>query len=146
VDFCKICRLEQEKYWITDGEYQWPAMYIHYIEAHLVKPPEDFIRHVHQRSLESIQTYQKTLDATVKGLSALIEGVRPYAIALNDKSQRLFELCSNFIDAQRIGCPEAITQNNQVIENAYDFIERICDIVGYYAGSDDKGDGAECVR
>jgi hypothetical protein len=36
-----------------------------------------------------------------------------------------------FVEAQRIGCPEIIYQTDWVIENAYEFIEDVCDIVGY---------------
>jgi hypothetical protein len=30
---------------MTDGTYVWPEGFIHYVEAHHVKPPEEFIRH-----------------------------------------------------------------------------------------------------
>jgi hypothetical protein len=36
-----------------------------------------------------------------------------------------------FVESQRIGCPEIIYQTDWVIENAYEFIEDVCDIVGY---------------
>lgn len=48
-----------------------------------------------------------------------------------------FEQCKKFIEENRISCPETIGQCDHVIENAYDFIERICDIVGYYEYKDD---------
>ena len=31
---------------LTDGTYVWPEGYIHYIEKHNVKPPQEFITHV----------------------------------------------------------------------------------------------------
>lgn len=51
----------------------------------------------------------------------------------------LFNLCKKFIEAQKISCPETIYQSDRVIENAYEFIEDICDIVGYikYEGDDE---------
>ena len=31
---------------MTDGEYIFPEGYVHYVEAHGVKPPVDFINHI----------------------------------------------------------------------------------------------------
>lgn len=36
-----------------------------------------------------------------------------------------------FVDEQGITCAEAIYQTDRVIENAYEFIERLCEFVGY---------------
>jgi hypothetical protein len=44
----------------------------------------------------------------------------------------LEQFCREFIQAQRISCAEAVYQTDRVIENAYEFIEGICDRVGYY--------------
>jgi hypothetical protein len=30
----------------TDGEWQWPEGYAHYVEAHAVKPPPEFLDHI----------------------------------------------------------------------------------------------------
>jgi len=30
-----------------DGTYAWPEGYAHYVEVHAVKPPEDFLKHLH---------------------------------------------------------------------------------------------------
>lgn len=43
----------------------------------------------------------------------------------------------SFIKDQRITCPETICQTDRVIENAYEFIEKLCDIVGYHIDEDD---------
>jgi hypothetical protein len=53
------------------------------------------------------------------------------------KEQQLFELCKKFIEDQSIGCAETIYQTDWVIENAYEFIEDICDIVGYDNSEED---------
>jgi hypothetical protein len=45
--------------------------------------------------------------------------------------EELLAFCRAFIDAQRINCAETIYQTDRVIENAYDFIMGICEIVGY---------------
>ncbi len=42
-----------------------------------------------------------------------------------------------FIDAQNITCAETIYQTDRVIENAYEFLERLCDIVGYKESDDE---------
>jgi hypothetical protein len=48
------------------------------------------------------------------------------------KTKDLISLCKKFIKDNKISCEECIHQTDWVIENAYEFIERICDIVGYY--------------
>jgi len=52
---------------------------------------------------------------------------------VNEKNSKeeLFECCKEFIEEQEIMCPEHIYQSKNVILNAAEFIERICDIVGY---------------
>jgi hypothetical protein len=52
------------------------------------------------------------------------------------KLQELFDLCKGFIYLHNISCPEVIYQTDKVIEDAYDFISDICDIVGYYKESE----------
>ena len=44
---------------------------------------------------------------------------------------KLWNLCIKFIEEQEISCPETIYQTDWVIENAYEFIEDICNEVGY---------------
>lgn len=39
-----------------------------------------------------------------------------------------------FVKEHRISCPEVICQNDDVIVDAYEFIENLVDIVGYYDG------------
>lgn len=51
--------------------------------------------------------------------------------------ERLLAHCRAFISKQGITCPETVYQCDWVIENAYEFIEGICDIVGYQSGEDD---------
>jgi hypothetical protein len=43
----------------------------------------------------------------------------------------LWALCEEFIEENKIHCEEAIGQMDHVIENAYDFIASICNLVGY---------------
>lgn len=43
----------------------------------------------------------------------------------------LWELCMKFIKDNKIDCAETVYQNDRVIRNAYEFIEEICEIVGY---------------
>lgn len=57
---------------------------------------------------------------------------------MSSSQQSLWELCQKFITDQTISCPEAICQCDRVMENAYDFIEAICGIVGYYEREDDN--------
>jgi hypothetical protein len=50
---------------------------------------------------------------------------------MEDKKQKLWNIVENFIKKEKIYCPEAITQSDNVIVNAYDFIEECCNVVGY---------------
>ena len=43
----------------------------------------------------------------------------------------LLKATREFMRSQRITCEETIYQSDRVIENAYDFIAELCDIVGY---------------
>lgn len=52
------------------------------------------------------------------------------------KAQELRKVCEKFIEDQRIHCVETIYQTDRVIENAYEFIEAVCDHVGYYQDPD----------
>ncbi len=54
------------------------------------------------------------------------------------KEEELFAMCKKFIEDQHIWCPETIYQSDRVIENAYEFIERVCNIVGYVKDEDDE--------
>lgn len=49
----------------------------------------------------------------------------------DDQKQKLFERVQQFIKDQNISCAETIYQTDRVIEHAYEFIEDLCDIVGY---------------
>lgn len=51
---------------------------------------------------------------------------------------RLWKFCEQFIKKQDIHCPETVYQTDRVITNAYEFIEGVCNIVGYYDGDHDR--------
>lgn len=48
-----------------------------------------------------------------------------------NREHDLIKLCEKFIEDNNITCPETVYQTDRVIVNAYRFIEKICDIVGY---------------
>lgn len=52
---------------------------------------------------------------------------------INEAKENLWSVCRLFVAKQRIRCSETIYQTDRVIENAYEFIEAICSIVGYLA-------------
>lgn len=56
--------------------------------------------------------------------------------------QRLFAVAQRFIEQQNIFCAETIYQSDRVIVHAYEFIEQVCDIVGY-VGLDNPADKDE---
>lgn len=52
-------------------------------------------------------------------------------------ASELLDLCRKFINENKISCPESIYQSDSVIENAYTFIEEICNLVGYFEYEDE---------
>lgn len=56
---------------------------------------------------------------------------------MNDKKDQLWDLCKKFIEDRGLGHPECIYQSDEVILNAYEFIEDVCDIVGYFEHKED---------
>ena len=70
---------------------------------------------------EYLDIWEKILEDHMKKQTALTEK------EMND----LHALCLKFINDQKIDCAETIHQTDWVIENAYEFIEDICEIVGY---------------
>jgi hypothetical protein len=49
----------------------------------------------------------------------------------------LGKIVTKFVDDHHISCPESVAQNDEVIENAYDLIESLSEVVGYYEYPDD---------
>ena len=45
--------------------------------------------------------------------------------------RKLWEVCEKFIQDQDITCSESVYQTDRVIINAYEFIEEVCNVVGY---------------
>jgi hypothetical protein len=47
-------------------------------------------------------------------------------------------LCREFIRRHKITCSESIYQRDDIIRDAYELIEGICETVGYYEREDDE--------
>jgi hypothetical protein len=56
----------------------------------------------------------------------------------NKKQEQLFELCKKFIDDNDVYGGECVYQNDNVQLSACEFIEQICDIVGYKEYKEDE--------
>lgn len=54
------------------------------------------------------------------------------------KESQLTKIVEQFIADQRIYCPETIYQSDRVIINAYEFIEELCNVVGYLKDDEDE--------
>lgn len=50
---------------------------------------------------------------------------------VKDPRNVLWEVCQQFINQYEVSCPENIYQSDRVVLNAQQFIEEICNIVGY---------------
>ncbi len=57
--------------------------------------------------------------------------------------KQLYAVVERFIIDNGIHCPETIYQMDHVIGNAYDFIEEVCNIVGY--ASLEEADERDCI-
>jgi len=55
----------------------------------------------------------------------------------------LYALCERFVVDNEIHCPEAIWQMDHVIGNAHEFIEEMCNIIGYAELKEDIEDGEQ---
>ncbi len=55
----------------------------------------------------------------------------------NHQIEALFELCEKFISENEIGCSEKIYQSDHVIANAYEFLEKMCETVGYHESDEE---------
>ena len=53
-------------------------------------------------------------------------------------SKKLVSICREFINDNNIHCVETIYQSDRVIEHAYEFIQQVCEIVGYSNLNDEK--------
>lgn len=51
--------------------------------------------------------------------------------------EKVLTLVRDFIEKNRITCAEAVSQNDHVIVNAYDFIEELAEAAGYAEVEDD---------
>ena len=51
---------------------------------------------------------------------------------MSEKGDKLELLVQEFIKKNEIGSGECIYQCDHVIESAYEFIEDLCDVVGYW--------------
>jgi len=54
-----------------------------------------------------------------------------------EKGLMLLDIVEKFIKEQKITCVESVYQSDRVIENAYEFIEKLCNISGYCQIDDD---------
>lgn len=80
------------------------------------------------------------------GQGGEMKGIEPGAASLQEteleakQAGALWAYCRQFIEEQGISCPETIHQTDRVIENAYAFIQGICDLVGYLGDEEEDLD------
>lgn len=55
-----------------------------------------------------------------------------------DKGWQLLQFCRKFINDHEINCPEVVYQSDRVVINAQEFIEKVCDIVGYHVHDEES--------
>lgn len=53
----------------------------------------------------------------------------------------LWAVCKKFVETHQIGGSESVHQDDDVILNAYDFIEAVCEVVGYYSYPQEEATG-----
>lgn len=57
---------------------------------------------------------------------------------MEDVKERLLLLCEKYIKDHQISESSCIGQNDDIIIDAYDFIDDICEIVGYYKNPEES--------
>lgn len=55
-----------------------------------------------------------------------------------EQLKKLWDICNGYVQEQQISCAESVYQSDGVIINAYEFIEKICDVVGYWDCSEER--------
>lgn len=61
-------------------------------------------------------------------------------VITNAEAKKLWNTCQRFIHEQVICHPETIYQCDRVVENALEFIEEVCKVVGYEEFIEDDDD------
>jgi hypothetical protein len=57
---------------------------------------------------------------------------------MNAKKQKeLYNFCLKFVEDNEIGCSEVIYQSDRIVERSLEFIESVCNIVGYHQFTED---------
>lgn len=64
-------------------------------------------------------------------------------IKTSEIRKALYALCERFVMDNDIHCPESIWQMDHVIGNAYEFIEEICNTIGYASIKEENEDAYE---
>jgi hypothetical protein len=52
---CRICGISNGSCDLSDGVYVWPEGFAHYLQAHQVRPPPEFIRHVRHTAMLAVK-------------------------------------------------------------------------------------------
>ena len=55
-----------------------------------------------------------------------------------EQLKKLWDICNGYVQEQKISCAESVYQSDRVILNAYEFIENVCDVVGYWDDSEER--------
>jgi hypothetical protein len=80
----------------------------------------------------------KAMDSQIKALTTERDAL------LQDRA--LADHCRAFIAKQQITCAECVHQSDRVIENAYGFIEGVCNLAGYHKAPDEDNEVADSMR
>ena len=59
-------------------------------------------------------------------------------IKMDLKEGELTKICRDFINGNHIGCADKIQQSDYILEDLPDFVEKVCDHVGYWKDPEDE--------
>ncbi len=59
-------------------------------------------------------------------------------VVTNAQMKKLFKICQEFVVEREISCSETIYQCDHVVLNALEFIEKVCEVVGYHVHAEDE--------
>jgi hypothetical protein len=55
-----------------------------------------------------------------------------------ERTKQLWHVCRSYIEDLEITCPEAIYQKDGITQTSLEFVEQICEIVGYHEQVNDE--------
>lgn len=80
---------------------------------------------------EEFARYKQMGQQPTRDMVSMSRGAIRSLVETIEQGRKLTAHCRKFVEDNNIHCKETVYQTDRVIENAYDFIAGVCEIVGY---------------